>query len=95
MTAVNRGDPDVELVPVLRTGDPGLVAVAKSILDAAGIAYFIRGETLRNVIGWGGVNAGLGDAEFQVRGADAPDALRLLEQLEQSQMATEPDRRDE
>jgi hypothetical protein len=91
----NRGDPDVELVPVLRTGDPGLVAVVKSILDASGIAYFVRGETLRNVMGWGGINAGVGEAEFQVRAADAPDALRLLAQLEQSQIAAEPDRRDE
>jgi hypothetical protein len=91
MTDVNRGDPDVELVTVLKTGDPGLVAVAKSILDASGFDYFVRGETLRNVMGWGGVNAGMGEAEFQVRASDAPDAMRLLAELEQSQTATRLD----
>jgi hypothetical protein len=62
------------------------VAVAKSLLDDAGIDCYVRGETVRNVMGWGGpgvFNSALWDAEFQVREADAPDASRLLARLGQ------------
>ena len=77
-------DPDIRLVTILRTADAGLVAVVKSILDAADIDYFLRGETLHNVMGWSGPglsNGALGEAEFQVRESDAADATRLLARL--------------
>ena len=87
-------DPDIQLVTVLRTSDGGLVAVAKSLLEDAEIDYFVRGETLRNVMGWGGpgvFNSAIGDAEFQVREADAPDASRLLARLAQPGITLVPD----
>jgi hypothetical protein len=83
-------DPDIRLVTVLRSNDGGLVAVAKSLLEDAGIDYVVRGETLRNVMGWGGpgvFNNAIGEAEFQVREDDAPDASRLLARLEQPPIA--------
>jgi hypothetical protein len=79
-------DPDIRLVTVLRTSELGMVAVAKSILDDAGIAYFVSGETRLNVMGWGGLggfNSALGVAEFRVREADEPAASRLLARLDQ------------
>ena len=86
-------DPDIQLVTVLSTGDAAMVAVAKSILDGAGIDYFVRGERYLNVMGWGGpgvFSSALGEAEFQVREADAPDASRLLARLKQWRIAQVP-----
>jgi hypothetical protein len=77
-------DPDIRLVTIFRTSDADVVAVAKSILDDAGIDYVVAGEILLNVMGWsalGGFNSALGEAEFQVREADALDASRLLNRL--------------
>jgi len=87
-------DPDIQLVTVLSTSDAAMVAVAKSVLDGAGIDYVVRGERYMNVMGWGGpgvFNSALGEAEFQVREADAPDASRLLARLKQSHIAPVPD----
>ena len=78
-------DPDIRLVTILRTSEAGMVAVAKSILGDAAIDYFVAGETGLNVMGWsglGGFNSALGEAEFQVREADAPAASRLLARLD-------------
>ncbi len=33
-----------DLVPVLKTTDPGLLPVARTVLDAAGIPYVVQGE---------------------------------------------------
>jgi hypothetical protein len=82
MATGQKPEPDIHLVTILRTSDAGLVAVVKSILEDAGLDYFLRGDALHNVMGWGGFNSALGDAEFQVREADAPEATRLLARLE-------------
>jgi hypothetical protein len=76
------GDPNIRLVTVFTTTDPGLVGVVRSLLDEAGIEYAVKGETLRNVLGWGmpGVY-GVGPAEFQVREEDAADAATLLSEI--------------
>lgn len=75
-------DPNIRLVTVFTTTDPGLVGIVKSVLEAAGIDHFVRGETLRNVIGWGTPGVyGVGPAEFQVREQDAADASALLAPL--------------
>ena len=37
---------DAVLVPVFATGEAALIAVAKSLLEAEGIDYFLRGEGL-------------------------------------------------
>jgi hypothetical protein len=50
------------------------------------IDYFVAGKTGLNVMGWsglGGFKSALGEAEFQVREADAPAASRLLARLDQ------------
>jgi Putative prokaryotic signal transducing protein len=82
MATGQKPDPDAHLITVLRTSDAGLVAVAKSVLEDAGLDYFLRGEALHYVVGWGGFNSAVGDAEFQVREEDAREAALLLARLE-------------
>jgi len=75
-------DPSIRLVTIFHATDPGLVAIVKSLLDEAGIDHFVRGETLRNGMGWGTPGAfGVGPAEFQVREQDAARATALLSRL--------------
>jgi hypothetical protein len=76
--------PDVELVSVLATGDPGLIAVAKSVLEGQEIEYFLRGDGSENPFGLGlmtGFSFGMRPAEFLVRADDADRARALLEGL--------------
>jgi hypothetical protein len=76
--------PDVELVAVLATGDAGVIAVAKSLLEAQEIDYFVRGDGLQDLFGMGRLtsfNFAMGPAEFLVRADDAERARELLEGL--------------
>jgi hypothetical protein len=73
--------PDAELVPVLNTGDAGAIAVAKSLLEAEDIDFFVRGEGLQDLFGVGrvtGFNFAMGPAEFWVRAEDAERAREVL-----------------
>lgn len=78
-------DPDIELVTVFRTGDAGLIPLAKSLLESEGIEYLVRGETVQDLFGSGRVGAGFnivtGPAEFVVRQPDADRARDLLQEL--------------
>jgi len=79
--------PDVELVPVLATGNPALIAIAKSLLDGDGIEYMLKGEGLQNLFGIGtasNYSFAMGPAEFWVRAADGERARALLADLETS-----------
>ena len=69
------GDPAIALTTVLSTGDPALIAMAKSLLDGEGIEYLLRGEELQHLLGWGS------PAEFVVRSEDAERARQLLHDL--------------
>jgi hypothetical protein len=76
--------PDVELVPVLATGDPGVIAFAKSLLEAEKIDYFVRGDGLQDLFGLGritGFSFAMGPAEFLVRADDVDRARELLDGL--------------
>jgi hypothetical protein len=73
--------PDVELVSVLATGDAGVIALARSLLDGEGIDYFVRGDGLQDLFGVGrltGFNFAMGPAQFLVRAEDAERARELL-----------------
>jgi len=77
-------DPDVELVLVLSTGDAGLIAVAKSLLEGEKIDFFVRGDGLQDLFGLGritGFSYAMGPAEFWVREADAGRARERLADL--------------
>jgi hypothetical protein len=76
--------PDVELVTVLATGDASVIAVAKSLLEAEKIDYFVRGDGLQDLFGLGrmtGFSFAMGPAEFLVRSDDADRARELLDGL--------------
>ncbi len=75
-------DEDDALVPVLRTGDPLVVALAKSLLDGAGIDFFVKGEGIQDLFAFGRVGTGFnpitGPAEFQVRRYKEAEAREIL-----------------
>jgi len=76
--------PDAELVPVLATGDAGVIAVAQSLLEAEKIDFFVRGDGLQDLFGLGrmtGFSFAMGPAEFLVRAEDADRARELLDGL--------------
>ena len=73
-----------EPVTVLSTGDPALLAVAKSLLEEAGIPFFAKGEAIQDLVGLGrlaGFNPAVGAVELQVRPEDAEDARARLRDL--------------
>lgn len=65
----------IEFVTIMETSDRALIAIVKSILDDAGIKYFINGESLLN-LGRAAI-----DAKIQVDKKDAQTALELLKEL--------------
>ncbi len=77
--------PDPNIETVYATGDPALVAQAKSLLEDAEIEYFTKGDEIQNLIGIGGLG-GLGfvidPVEFVVAAKDAPAARELLAHLD-------------
>jgi hypothetical protein len=76
--------PDAALVSILATGDAGVIAIAKSLLESEGIDYFVRGDGLQDLFGLGrvtGFSFAMGPAEFWVREDDAVRARELLKDL--------------
>jgi hypothetical protein len=73
---------DLELVTVLASGDPGLMAVAKSLLRSADIPFLVQGEGLQDLFGVGRIGSGFnvvtGPARLQVGADDADDAREVL-----------------
>jgi hypothetical protein len=74
-----------EPVTVLETSDPALLAVAKSLLEEAGILYFAKGEGLQDLFGVGRFGTGfspiVGPVELQVAPSDAAEASAVLMEL--------------
>jgi hypothetical protein len=66
------------MVTMLTTYDFGLVSLAKSILDGAGIGYLAKNEGLQATAGQG---PALGPMEICVSEADAETARELLREL--------------
>ena len=75
-----------ELVTVFKCGNPGRIAVAKSLLQSAGIKFVVLNEEMQDLFGMGripfGINRVIGPAEFQVDREDAADAEELLKDLD-------------
>ena len=61
----------VEYVTVLKTGNPIVIAMVKSILESAGIRHFVKGEVLQDLFR-------VGTAEIQVGREDEQEARELL-----------------
>jgi len=77
-----RKDESAEPVTVLETGDQALLAVAKSLLEDAGIPFFAKGEGMQDLFGAGRFGTGfslvVGPVELQVSSDDAAEAHALL-----------------
>lgn len=86
--------PDVEFACVLSTGDAGLIAVARSLLEGEQIDYFVKGDGLQDLFGLGRISGGfsfaMGPAEFWVRQEDADRARELLGDLTASADGRDP-----
>jgi hypothetical protein len=91
-------DEEDALVPVLRTGDPLVVALAKSLLDGAGIDFFVKGEGIQDLFAFGRVGTGFnpitGPAEFQVRRYNEAEARSVLADVYLDQNENEDEIKD-
>jgi len=75
---------DLDLETVLATNDAGMIDIAESLLEGAGIPYLAKGEGVQDLFGLGrltAVNPITGPVEIQVNAADAASARRLLAEL--------------
>jgi hypothetical protein len=68
-----------EPITVLKTNDAATLAVAKSLLDGAGIEFFIAGEAVGALYPGPGVGPYI--PEVRVAARDAQEAQELLEEL--------------
>jgi hypothetical protein len=68
----------VELVTVFKCGDPGRVALAKSLLQSTGIQFVVLNEAIAPF----GMNMIICPAEVQVDREDATEAKALLKDLD-------------
>ncbi len=84
---------DENLVTVFATGNHGVIAVAKSMLDDAGIEYYAKNERTEDLIGLGVVGTGynpvIGPIELQVLEENAEEAINLLKDLSEGQVDEE------
>jgi len=90
--AIPEEHPDPKIETVYATGDPALVAMAKSLLEDAKIEYFTKGYEIQDLIGigtLGGLNNVTGPVEFAVAAEDAPTARELLAHLDDA-VSNEP-----
>lgn len=83
--------PDLELVTVLETGDPALLAVAESLLIDAEIRYLKRGDFLQDLFALGRFGTGsspvTGPVAVQVAKENAGAALEILAEIETEEPA--------
>ena len=72
-------------VTVLASGDPGLMAIAKSLLHSAEIPFMVQGEGVQELFGAGclgtGYNLITGPAKLLVDAGDADEVRELLADL--------------
>ena len=77
-----------KLVTVFKSGHEGLIALAKSILDEAGIEYLVKNEGVQDLVGLGVVGTGFnpltGPMCIQVLPENEEMANELLKGVEES-----------
>jgi hypothetical protein len=83
-----------DLVTIFESGNPALVALAKSLLESEGIEFTTKGDALQDILGLGrfptGANLLAGPVEFQVLAGDAAKAKSLLSDLGRGEEGNEP-----
>jgi hypothetical protein len=83
----------VELVTVLETGDPSLLMVAKSLLDAEHVPSFAEGEGVQEGLGAGRIaesDIPMGPGRLRVHPRDEQAARELLASLQPLSETEEP-----
>lgn len=73
-----------DLVTVYATGNSAQLLVAKSLMEAAEIAFYVKGDQLADITGRLGFNPAVGAYEVQVREEDAAVAREILATLKDS-----------
>jgi hypothetical protein len=77
--------PPLKIVTVLAAGDDTKIEMARSLLDAAGIGYWVKGERLQDLFGAGrlgpGYNVAIGPILLQVDAQDAEAAIAVLQEI--------------
>jgi hypothetical protein len=80
-------------VTVLATGDQGLMAIAKSLLQSAEIPFMVQGEGVQELFGAGclgtGFNLVTGPAKLLIHADDADEVRALLADLSADEDADE------
>jgi hypothetical protein len=79
---------DDAFVTILRTGDAVQLAIARSILEEAGIVYHVVGDLAQDLFGLGrigGHNFITGAPQLRVERERAEDARALLQPLEEGE----------
>lgn len=74
------GHDDSAPVTVFRTNDPGLLAVAQSLLEDANIKFFVAGQAVSSLYP-GGATGPYGVPEIRVAARNADEARDLLKEL--------------
>jgi hypothetical protein len=77
---MSQSDDSTPLVTVFETNDPGLLVIAKSLLDDAGIAYVVSGEEVQSLFAGGHLLSDF-TPSIQVSPEDAADAREMLQGL--------------
>lgn len=81
------GDPDARIVPVFRTTDATVLPIVKSLLESAGIDYYVQGEEALGLIPLGRMGSSVSRASLgaivHVNDEDAASVRDMLADLEQ------------
>jgi hypothetical protein len=81
----------VDFVPVLETGDPSLLLVAKSVLESAGIRFCARGEGVQDLFALGRMGTGFNILTGPVRLEVEPDRAEEAKDLLANTSAVPPE----
>jgi len=74
------------LVPVMSIGNAALVPFVDSVLQQSGLEFFISGDRVQDLFGWGRIGTGFnvitGPPVVHVRARDVEEARELLRDVE-------------
>jgi hypothetical protein len=91
LITVKMADKRDQLTTILKTGNQATIAFATSLLEGAGIKFFIKNEGLQNLFGAGQIgtsyNPIVGVPEIQVFQGDVDKANELLIDIEKGNMS--------
>jgi len=76
-----------DLITIFESGNQGIIAFVKSILDSAEIPYLVKGENIQNLFGLGVIGTGFnpisGPVQIQVNREDESAARELLAEIDE------------